>query len=103
MARKLIVEIVADTTQFERALKRARIKVTTSWWRRTLLRIALWRNRLMAGPTAKLHIVSDMSYAPLEQLAFSDPDGETHTYVFTDDGKQNLISKLTGGLVIPGS
>lgn len=43
MARKITLEIVADTTQLERSLKHARILVERSWWRRTLLRVALWR------------------------------------------------------------
>jgi hypothetical protein len=35
-------------------------------------------------------------------LAFVDPDGETHAYVFDDAGKQNLVAALTGGVVLPG-
>lgn len=35
-------------------------------------------------------------------LAFIDPDGETHIYVFDTDGKQKLLAQLTGGIVIPG-
>jgi hypothetical protein len=34
-------------------------------------------------------------------LAFIDPDGEVHVYVFTEDGRQNLLGQLTGGLVLP--
>ena len=81
----------------------------------------------MAGASVKVHLISNMTYKPLEQLigffgddikamvnagdngqkpklyglAFDDPDGEAHIFVMTDDGKQNLIRKLTGGLVVP--
>lgn len=34
-------------------------------------------------------------------LAFIDPDGEMHVYVFTPDGKQNLMAQLTGGVILP--
>lgn len=34
-------------------------------------------------------------------LSFADPDGEMHVYVFTPDGKQNLIAQLTGGVILP--
>lgn len=34
-------------------------------------------------------------------LSFVDPDGEMHVYVFTPDGKQNLLAQLTGGVVLP--
>lgn len=43
MARTIEVKIVADTSQLERALRRAEMVCTRSWWRRTLLKIALWR------------------------------------------------------------
>lgn len=81
----------------------------------------------MAGATLKVHLVSEMAFKPLEELvgflaedavamvgpgedgqpqklyglAMNDPDGEAHIYVFSDAGKQRLIGKLTGGLVIP--
>ncbi len=31
----------------------------------------------------------------------TDPDGETHIYVFTEDGKQVLLRELTGGVIVP--
>jgi hypothetical protein len=34
-------------------------------------------------------------------LSFTDPDGEQHIYIFTDEGRVNLIRQLTGGLVVP--
>ncbi len=34
-------------------------------------------------------------------LAMTDPDGETHIYVFTEDGKQVLLRELTGGVIVP--
>lgn len=34
-------------------------------------------------------------------LAMTDPDGEVHVYVFTDEGKQALLSALTGGVIVP--
>lgn len=43
MAQTIEVTITADTSQLERGLKRAEILVARSWWRRTLLRLALWR------------------------------------------------------------
>lgn len=37
-------------------------------------------------------------------LAFTDPqDGETHIYVFAEEGRKKLIAALTGGIVVPGS
>lgn len=83
----------------------------------------------MAGAQLKVHVISNMKFQRLEELvgwiaddvratinapaerngdrpklmglAFTDPDGESHVYVFTDEGKQNLIRQLTGGLVVP--
>lgn len=83
----------------------------------------------MAGASIRVHPMSDMDYGPLERmigkpltddllaiiaadengkkpdmfaLTFTDRgDGETHAYVFTDTGKQNLIRRMTGGLVVP--
>lgn len=37
------VRISVDTTEMERGLLRAEYLLTRSWWRRTVLRIALWR------------------------------------------------------------
>lgn len=34
-------------------------------------------------------------------LAFTDVDGESHVYVLDETGKQELIKRLTGGLVVP--
>jgi hypothetical protein len=34
-------------------------------------------------------------------LAMTDPDGETHVYIFSEEGRQNLMQQLTGGIVIP--
>lgn len=40
---------------------------------------------------------------PLKGLAFTDiQTGETHIYVLTDEGRENLIRNLTGGIVLPG-
>ena len=83
----------------------------------------------MAGSTLKVHIVSNMRWAPLKELAgyiaddvaplvqpevangdgpvipmglaFTDPDGEAHVYVLDDAAKQALVKKLTGGVVLP--
>lgn len=39
---------------------------------------------------------------PLKGLAFTDlQTGETHIHVLTDEGRQNLVEKLTGGIVLP--
>lgn len=35
-------------------------------------------------------------------LVFVDPqDGETHVYLFAEEGRKKLIETLTGGIVIP--
>jgi hypothetical protein len=44
---------------------------------------------------------AEQQAAEVMGLAFIDPDGETHIYVMTDEGKGNLIRKLTGGVVLP--
>lgn len=37
-------------------------------------------------------------------LAFVDvDDGETHIYLFTEEGKANLIRQLTGGVILPAA
>ena len=36
-------------------------------------------------------------------LAFMDPDGEQHVYVFSDLGRENLIRQLTGGVIVPAT
>ena len=36
-----------------------------------------------------------------QALAFTDPDGETHVYLFDEAGKQRLVQTLTGGIIIP--
>jgi hypothetical protein len=43
MSNTITVEIIADTSQLERAFKRAEMLITRSWWRRRCLRLALWR------------------------------------------------------------
>ena len=83
----------------------------------------------MAGSQLKVHVVSRMSWKPLDDLAgfiaddvtrmvqpesgngaappklmglaFTDPDGESHVYVLDEAGKQQLLKQLTGGLVVP--
>lgn len=35
-------------------------------------------------------------------LWFTDPDGETHVYPLTEDGRKSLVQMLTGGVVLPG-
>lgn len=39
---------------------------------------------------------------PLNGLAFTDPDGETHIYVMADEERQIAIRQLTGGIILPG-
>lgn len=78
----------------------------------------------MAGLTRKVHMVSTVDYGSIDKFApdlgvrgeqpnggepitptalcFRDPDGETHVYVFSEEGWQALLKQLTGGLVIPG-
>lgn len=80
----------------------------------------------MAGIDVKLHPFANFAFKPLGELigvvhveaagsgenggqpqppkglAFTDPDGETHVYVFTEEGRANLVAMLTGGIVIPG-
>lgn len=34
-------------------------------------------------------------------LAFTDPDGETHVYVFSEEGRKDLVANLTGGVHLP--
>lgn len=85
----------------------------------------------MAGASLKVHVVSRMKFKPLEELAgfiaddvvemyaaaqeptngngppklfgiaFTDLDNEAHVYVVDEAGKQALIQKLTGGVVLP--
>lgn len=38
---------------------------------------------------------------PLNGLAFTDADGETHVYVLADEERQIVIRQLTGGIVLP--
>lgn len=80
----------------------------------------------MAGLEITFHPSADITWAPLAELigvlkiqvkaavdengeraelelyglAFTDPDGETHVYLFTDEGKRSLITQLTGGIHI---
>ncbi len=80
----------------------------------------------MAGITRKVHLVTGFEWGPIDKFApdlglrqeaddgggtpveppalcFRDPDGETHVYVFSDDGRKKLIAALTGGImVVPG-
>lgn len=78
----------------------------------------------MAGITRKVHMVSNVEWGPIDRFAadlgirnqpenggdpeqpkalcFADPDGETHVYIFNEDGRKALIRQLTGGLVVPG-
>ena len=35
-------------------------------------------------------------------LMFVDPDGEMHVFVLSEKTKQNLLAKLTGGIVVAG-
>jgi hypothetical protein len=79
----------------------------------------------MAGITRTIHPQSSVRYAPISQiapdvqmranvtpengageevqaLAFIDPDGETHIYPLSEEGKQALLKQLTGGIVVPG-
>lgn len=79
----------------------------------------------MAGLTRTVHPSSNVRWAKLSELcpdiavqpteppngngepeepmglSFVDPDGEMHIYVFTPDGKQNLMGQLTGGVILP--
>lgn len=81
----------------------------------------------VAGLNRSIHPVANIAWAPLSQiapdvgihstpaiengdgkpeepmaLAFTDPqDGETHVYVFTQQGKENLMRTLTGGIIVP--
>lgn len=84
----------------------------------------------MAGTTLKVHVVSRVRFKPLEELAgfiaadveqlyaaanasngkgptklyglaFIDLDDEAHVYVLDDAGKQSVVEKLTGGVVVP--
>jgi hypothetical protein len=77
----------------------------------------------MAGFTRKVHMVSKFEYGSIDQVApdlgirqqagdnggqvtpkalwFTDPDGECHVFVFSEEGRQALVRKLTGGLVVP--
>lgn len=36
-------------------------------------------------------------------VAFRDPDGETHVYVISDEGRTALMKCLSGGIIIAGS
>jgi hypothetical protein len=81
----------------------------------------------MAGITRTVHPSSTFAWKPLDQmipdmhfgpppgsngdaahadppmgLAFIDPDGETHVFVFNEDGRKKLLEALTGGIVLPG-
>lgn len=47
------------------------------------------------GPTGE-PVTSD----DIMGLKFTDPDGETHIYILSDDGKAGLIATLTGGVHI---
>jgi hypothetical protein len=78
----------------------------------------------MAGFTRKVHMTSQFDYGSIDRVApdlairgpaqgngggqvtpdalwFADPDGEVHVYVFSEEARQALIRKLTGGLVVP--
>lgn len=39
--------------------------------------------------------------AELFGLCCTDPDGEIHVFACTEEGKQNLIRQLTGGVIVP--
>lgn len=77
----------------------------------------------MAALRRTVHPRADIGWAPLKQLCpdikleltrpdgkteepwgllFTDPDGEQHVYVFAEQGRQNLLRHLTGGLILPG-
>jgi hypothetical protein len=37
-------------------------------------------------------------------LSFVDPrDGEAHVFLFTEEGRQNLLRLLTAGVIVPGA
>jgi len=38
---------------------------------------------------------------PLNGLAFTDADGETHVFVMADEERQFTIRQMTGGIVLP--
>ena len=78
----------------------------------------------MAGLTRKIHMVSGIEWGSIDRFApdlgirnesenggepetpkalcFTDPDGEKHVYLFSEEGRVALIRQLTGGLVVPG-
>jgi hypothetical protein len=78
----------------------------------------------MAGLSRKVHMQSQFDYGSIDRVApdlgirqqadgngggqvtpnalwFMDQDGECHVFVFSEEARQTLIKKLTGGLVVP--
>lgn len=82
----------------------------------------------MAGLSRHVHLASNFEFGSIDDIApdlqlrwqeetsnggdpgdpvvpralwFVDADGETHVYPLSDDGRQKLVSKLTGGVVLP--
>lgn len=69
----------------------------------------------MAAFTRSVHPATQVEWGPLARfapdvhydtdvqpmgLAFIDPDGEAHIYVFDENGRQALLQQLTGGIIL---
>lgn len=80
----------------------------------------------MASITRHVHLFSEFDFGPIDRfaadlgvrgkpaeeggekpvpnaIAFRDPDGETHVYVLSDEGRAELTKCLSGGIIIAGS
>jgi hypothetical protein len=43
---------------------------------------------------------ADGAKVPVYAVKFSDPDGEEHVFLFSEDGKERFVAAATGGVIL---